>query len=358
MNHSNWQSRFDRLDRGGDAGEGWDKLLDDLADDLVEPYDFDEALRRPFLHRTRARLRAVHVTERTRLLDAIEPDAEKQQDCPPMKRRQKGLMNMIARKSFLIPAAAATLAILASTVWFETRFDSHAAFAQMIENVRQVNSVSFTEVEQATSKLRATFKHAYIDSPRRTRDDILPDGVEMTSTSIFDGTKLLVYFFVPQFKTACVTQMSVEEGAGPSANRLLQGLRDLTSSSSSEYLGQRETDGVLCHVYRCPLSTELAATAWYNTFILEVYISVESLYPVRVVEFSYLVDVPQADQKELMARRISSDFHWNVELGPEIFQVQIPEGWELVELPKDIKPHELRIWAEERFKDQEVRPSP
>lgn len=333
MNFRDWLSELDRLERGGDLAE-LDRLLDAIPSDALGLYDLGQSLRQSFLHHTRAALRTAHRLGRSRLLGEIGPRLTRRRDCPPTNWRQKGLKTMITRKSFIIPAAAAVVIFLAGVLRFESGsgFDSRAAFAEMIERVRGANSVSFTEVEQATSTNRMTTRHTFVENPPRLRYEMAIGGLDFTM--VFDGSRTYATFG-PPVRMVRIGNLRPPEHVFQAARQMLETLRNYAGANAAEYIGDREVDGVACHVYRYLLSEDDPKTSWNDWCNLEIYLSAESLYPIKIVWLGYLVDAPLSEQNEPVVTRTTSDFKWNFKLEPAMFKVDVPEGWSVVELPDD-----------------------
>jgi hypothetical protein len=357
MNHPNWRLQFDRLDGGEDAA-GWDELLDDLARDAGDRCDFDDALRRTFLHRTRAALREAHATARTRFLDALPVPGDEGGNDSPENTRREGLRIMVTRRGFfIITAAAAAVVFLATALWFGSgsRFDSHAAFAQMIENVRRANSVSFTEVEQVTSNIRATMKYAFVENPPRMRWEANMGGLSFTQ--VFDGSKTYAVFGWP-LRMVRVGKMRPPDHVFEAAQQILETLRKHAKADTAEYLGRREVDGVNCHVYQFLLMEDDPNTSRNDWCKLEIYLSADALYPIKIVWLGYVGDPPRSEQKEPIACKTTFDFKWDFELDPAMFAVEVPKGWSVVQLPDDATQADLFPKLDPQAHRQATPPKP
>jgi len=223
---------------------------------------------------------------------------------------------------------AAALAIAAGIALVLTQggFNSQTAFADMMEQVRDVQMLSFTLTVEREGEDEPVFMQVYAMNPGRYRLEADTMGI----VQIMDMQEgRMVTLVGGQNKAIIMTLEGMPESV---MNQDIVAQFSQLDEDHSQYTGEEDLDGINTHHY----------TFEQGPMIGELWMNAATNLPVKI-EMTSMID--EASQTFITM----DNFNWSVDLDPALFSMEIPEGYERLELDvvagEDSFVYVLKIWG-------------
>jgi hypothetical protein len=264
-------------------------------------------------------------------VEALQAAAQIPEIIPLRERRQK--MFRLARYGGLGAAAMLLVALAAWLILLDR--SAPLAFADVVRNVKNAKTVTFvTKMPSIIRGSKRSFlqQRWYIQAERfrmevpREQEGVTPtaDMPPVLMALVADAAKkdaLQIDFYRKTAKHIKGDEKIWDEMTKGLANPIEQ-LRQLTGKDA-ERLGEEELDGKKVQVYRLKRTDLLLGMRLTGKDTAKLWVDPKTGLPVRIaVE-------PSADSKEKAPQFIFEQFRWNEALDPNLFNLEVPKGFQV-----------------------------
>jgi hypothetical protein len=234
-------------------------------------------------------------------------------DTVRLAERKERMLRIARYSSF---AAAASIAAVMFAWWLVLSGGSRVAFADVLENIQNAESVTCVNTQKLPLGLEMKFTW-YVEKDRLRMEN--PQIVTMIGDLQLRKTLQLNH----GAKSAILRGIPVGKSAGPFANPL-DGLKN-AKAEDAKFVREEQLDGAKVLVYRLD---KLYLMDMKGEGTTTVWVDAKTELPVKITAESSSVDAKGREIKSFLS---FDDFRWNEPLDPKLFSLEVPEGYRLID---------------------------
>ncbi len=235
-----------------------------------------------------------------------------------------GRISWVLRRGIPVAAAAVILIVVFGLVSLRLGqsppFAASVAYGAMVDHVGQARTLTFAQREIGSETNRVLLYSVDL-TKGRARVEVWEDQ-QLTELNVWTGDCCWHLDFTTQ------QAMWMEDCQPPLfPDGIQENVQILLWNDFTRYVGQQDVEGQKVQVYLRSGNEKAGLNAGWD---VRIFMQPATQYPWRIVSETTRRDLSERVRVEL------TDFVWNQDLDPSLFEVQVPQDWAASELSTDV----------------------